>query len=199
MATLTAPRPPAPLLTIEDVLNMPDSKNYELIDGVLKERAVSITSDFVGSRFAMELGLQAGMSGGWAFGGGPSLALWPRRPNHFVRPDASYFTADQFGGGPLPKGTALSTAPALVVEVISPGDRDGDVSAKIADYLEAGVRMLWVVYPERSQVHVYRPGQRVVLVQDGEELTGGDVLPGFRVDLPRLMPPVAASPAASEA
>ena len=96
-------------------------------------------------------------------------------------------------------GSSLSVAPALVVEVISPEDRDGEVSAKIADYLEAGVRMLWVVYPERRQVHVYQPGKRVEFVQDGEELTGGDVLPGFRCDLARLMPPVAASPAASEA
>ena len=190
MATLTVPRPPAPLLTIEDVLAMPDNEDYELIDGVLKERAMSNASENVAAKVVLALGPSLEALGGEVFANGPRLPLWPRRPNHFVKPDVSYYAPDQFEGDSYPDGPTLPIPPALVVEVISPGDRSGDIAAKIADYLDAGVRLLWVVYPDQRQVHVYQPGKRVEFVQDGEELTGGDVLPGFRCDLARLMPPL---------
>jgi len=51
--------------------------------------------------------------------------------------------------------------PDLVVEVLSPGDRPGETLAKIADWLSAGTRLVWVIDPERRLARIYR--------QDGSE------------------------------
>lgn len=71
-------------------------------------------------------------------------------------------------------------APDLVAEVTSPDDRPGAVADKIAEWLSAGVRMLWQVYPAARTVVVHRPGAEPVTLGVGDRLDGGDVLPGFR-------------------
>ena len=56
---------------------------------------------------------------------------------------------------PEPVGYA-AFAPDLVVEVLSPGDRAGETLGKVADWLNVGSRLVWVVDPNRRVVHVYR-------------------------------------------
>ena len=75
----------------------------------------------------------------------------------------------------------LLVAPDLVVEVVSPGDLAGEVIAKAGEWLRAGVRMVWVVYPQAEAVHVYRRGERAVILGPEDDVEGHDVLPGFRV------------------
>jgi Uma2 family endonuclease len=79
---------------------------------------------------------------------------------------------------PPPEGYA-ALAPDLVVEVFSPSDRPGEVLAKIADWLQAGCRLVWVVDPRRRHVRVYRGDGTESLVADSETLNGEDVIPGF--------------------
>lgn len=68
-------------------------------------------------------------------------------------------------------------APDLVVEVLSPDDRPGEVSAKVADWLAAGVRLIWVIDPRRRAADVHHPDGRIA---SGEtRLDGEDVLSGF--------------------
>src|SRR5206468_2285757 len=67
----------------------------------------------------------------------------------------------------------------LVVEVLSPDDRPGEVLAKIADWLRAGTQLVWVVDPARHAARVYRAdGSESLAAQDGM-LDGEDVVPGF--------------------
>jgi hypothetical protein len=61
----------------------------------------------------------------------------------------------------------------------SPNDRPGEVLAKVADWLEAGSRLVWVVDPRRRHVHVYRADGTESLVTTSGSLDGEDVLPGF--------------------
>lgn len=83
---------------------------------------------------------------------------------------------------PLPKGYA-ELAPDLAVEVLSPGDRPGEVLAKVADWLSAGCRLVWVVDPVRRCARVHRAdGTEASLAEDGV-LDGEDVLPGFSLPL----------------
>ena len=70
-------------------------------------------------------------------------------------------------------------APDLVVEVLSPGDRPGEVLAKVADWLTAGTRLVWVVDPERRLARIYRHDGSETIVPAGGALDGEDVLPGF--------------------
>jgi Uma2 family endonuclease len=77
-----------------------------------------------------------------------------------------------------PRGFA-TFAPDLVVEVLSPGDRPGDVLAKVADWLTAGVLLVWVVDPVRRLARVYRADGTETVLQPADQLDGESVLPGF--------------------
>jgi Uma2 family endonuclease len=72
------------------------------------------------------------------------------------------------------------TFPDLAVEVISPGDTYSEVNEKVEDWLGAGTRAVWIVDPRRRTVSVYRPMTDVTVLSEGDELDGGEVVPGFR-------------------
>ena len=80
----------------------------------------------------------------------------------------------------------LEVAPDLAVEVVSPNDSSSDVTDKVGAYLNAGVRLVWVVYPRKRQVHVHQPGGDVRIVFGDGALDGEQVLPGFRLPLAEL-------------
>ncbi len=70
--------------------------------------------------------------------------------------------------------------------VYAADDRPGAVLAKVADWLNAGVRLVWVVDPGTRGVRVYRAdGSESLLDADGV-LSGEDVVPGFALPLERL-------------
>jgi Uma2 family endonuclease len=77
-------------------------------------------------------------------------------------------------------------APDLVAEILSPDDRPAEVSAKVRDWLAAGVQLVWVLDPEGRVARVHRvDGTSSACDVDGE-LDGEAVLPGFRCSLNEL-------------
>jgi Uma2 family endonuclease len=72
------------------------------------------------------------------------------------------------------------TFPDLAVEVVSPGDRYAEIEEKVGDWLGAGVRAVWIVSPKQRSVAVYRSMTDVTHLSEGDELDGGEVVPGFR-------------------
>lgn len=56
----------------------------------------------------------------------------------------------------------------------------------MAEYLAAGARMVWVVYPETRTVAVHEDPHAARFVRDDEVLTGGDVLPALRLTAAEL-------------
>src|SRR5882762_6997701 len=66
-------------------------------------------------------------------------------------------------------------APDLAVEVLSPHDRPRRVDEKVANWLEAGTRMVWVVNSKTRTVTVFRPDNTIVLREE-DILDGGDVV-----------------------
>lgn len=91
--------------------------------------------------------------------------------------DISFIRRDRLPDPP-PVGYA-ALAPDLVVEVLSPADRAGEVLAKIGDWLEAGCRLVWVLDPGRRHVRVYRADGSETITDERGSLGGEDVLPGF--------------------
>ena len=83
-----------------------------------------------------------------------------------------------------PSGTEradLGHRPRLAVEVISQSNRAFEVQKKIHEYFAAGVSRVWVIYPEQAEVYVYSTPKQVQVLGAGQELDGGDLLPGFRL------------------
>lgn len=72
-------------------------------------------------------------------------------------------------------------APDLAVEVVSPNDRAGEVSAKVQDWLAAGCRAVWIVDPNSQTISIYRGSRETALLTINDELTDDEILPGFRL------------------
>ena len=72
-----------------------------------------------------------------------------------------------------------TVAPDLAVDVVSPNDDPDEVQQKVEDYLAAGTRMVWVVYPKPRSITVYRSLTDIKVRRGADALTGEDVLPGF--------------------
>jgi Uma2 family endonuclease len=80
---------------------------------------------------------------------------------------------------PLPKAY-FPGAPDLAVEVVSPDDRYKDVERKAKDYVDGGAQLVWVVDPRKRTITVHRPDSKPLILHEGEELDGAQVVPGFR-------------------
>lgn len=86
----------------------------------------------------------------------------------------------------IPKRGYAPFAPDLAAEVLSPDDRPGEVLSKVGDWLDVGVRIVWVIDPERREARVYRAdGTQFSVGQDGV-LDGETVLPDFSCQLADL-------------
>lgn len=108
-------------------------------------------------------------------------------PDTVRAPDLAFVTRERVSLIP-PRGYA-AMAPDLVAEIVSPDDRPADVLAKVAEWLEAGVAIAWVIDPERKTAQVYRAdGSMAVIGADGC-LDGEAVLPGFTCAIDELIAP----------
>jgi hypothetical protein len=85
----------------------------------------------------------------------------------------------------------------LVVLVPAPKDFYEVVEARVADYLRAGVRLLWVVTLTTRTVRIHFADGRAAYLHEADELDGGDVLPGFCCRVAALFADPAGAPAAS--
>ena len=85
---------------------------------------------------------------------------------------------------PDPAPTAFAAfAPDLAVEILSPTDRPGETLAKVADWLSAGTRLVWLIDPVRRVARIYRDDGTELVIGERDTLDGGSVLPGFSFPL----------------
>ena len=173
--------------TAADLLAMPDDgRDHELIEGVLVEVspagydssgiAIAISSPL--SLFARThgLGRVTGADGGYWF---------EQDPDTVRAPDVAFVRTERLP--PRHERTGfLQLIPDLAVEVVSPSDRQRDIDEKVAYYLEHGVPLVWVAYPRTSTVDAHRRDQPAVTYREGDVLTAGDLLPGFRLPVAEI-------------
>ena len=168
------------LFTSEDLLAMPDDgKRYELIRGELIEMApASHNSSRVGLRFGRrianfveehDLGHDVGADAGINI---------ERDPDTVRGPDYGFISYERAPQPPPLRGFA-NVIPDLVVEAVSPNDRQPEIDAKTQMWLGAGVRLVLVAYPETREIHAHHEDGSVVRYGVGDTLAGDPVLPGF--------------------
>ena len=137
---------PPPRATYQDVLDAPEHRVAEIVDGVLHTHPRpapphALASSYLGGELVGPFGKGRGGPGGWwivdkpelHLGGDvlvPDMAGW-RRERMPDWPDVAYFTL----------------APDWVCEVLSPSTRKHDLVGKRPVYARAGVGHLWFVEP----------------------------------------------------
>lgn len=188
---------PARRFTADDAWRLqrehPDVHGYELVDGEL----VEVTpSTWPHGRMMVEVGRHlanhvAAHGGGRVCADVGFVLRVPGDPERVRGPDIAFVsdaTLEDAGGEPAAKDGFVRMTPDLVIEIHSPTDeRDVlDFHQRIRDYLDAGVRLLWVIYPEARYAVAYHPEGDARLLRERESLDGEDVLSGFRLPLAEL-------------
>lgn len=168
------------LLTADELFWLPDSKRYELRQGELIQMSPAnpkhgkITIRFGGRLadyvYANDLGE--------VLGGDPGFTL-QRGPDTVRAPDIAFIRKDRVPPGGLTEDGFWDGAPDLAVEIVSPGDSARDIREKIDEYLAAGGRLVWVMYPRTRRVTVHRANGTVSELSADDTLVGEDVVPGF--------------------
>lgn len=176
--------------TPEELLTLPDGEHYELLDGELVEKQMGTESSWVGGQlFGRIWSWNESARAGWVLPAEASYQCFPEEPARVRRPDTSFIRYGRLPEERIPEGHTR-VAPDLVVEVVSPNDGFSEVLAKVGEYLRVGVQAVWIVDPKTRSVGIMRPGGQSTWLQEDEELTGNDLLPGFVCRIRDLFPPV---------
>ncbi len=83
----------------------------------------------------------------------------------------------------IPRRGYAALSPDLVAEILSPGDRPGEVLVKVGDWLDTGTRLVWVIDADRGEARVHRADGSLAIVAGDGALDGEDVLPGLTCPL----------------
>lgn len=176
------------LYTPEDLLAMPDGKNYELVSGQLVERKSGVESSWVAGQVCSQLHWFCEEHRiGWTLLSNAGYQCFPYDPGRVRKPDGSFVRYGRFPGGVLPEDWA-ELVPDLVFEVISPGDTVYELDDKLDDYRKVGVPLIWVINPNSRSVMVHRADGSVKHLSENDELSGEDVIPGFRCPIREMLP-----------
>lgn len=92
------------------------------------------------------------------------------------QPDVAFFLNDRLEGVDLDY-TPLPT-PDLVIEIVSPTDRNADLMKKVSEYLKAGAQSVWLFYPDRLRAYRYN-NEETQCLHSGDEFSESEILPGF--------------------
>ncbi len=180
-----------PLVTAEELLEMPNSIDYELVDGILVERQMGAESNAIAVELAFLIGSYFKQHGrqGHVFMGETGFRIFPGRPNHIRKPDLAFV---KFGRFPddrqRPKGH-VDLIPDLAVESISPGDLASEVNEKIDEYVEAGIPLIWFFDPDSKTVQIFRKDGSTQRLTETDEISGEDILPNFRCRVADIFAP----------
>ncbi|MBI2760878.1 MAG: Uma2 family endonuclease [Chloroflexi bacterium] len=110
----------------------------------------------------------------------------PPGERHGYVPDLVYISNDRVPDDDTRELRPFEGAPDIAIEVLSPDQHAGEFADKLQFYLMYGVRLVWVLDPDRETVRIYAPGRRSVLLLGDDVLDGDVVLPGFSVRLTQL-------------
>ena len=101
-----------------------------------------------------------------------------------VSPDISWVKLERWNA--LSASQRIKFAPIVpdfVVELRSESDTLKDLSDKMQQYINNGVKLGWLIDRKRRRVYIYRPGVPVQQLDNPETVSGDPELPGFVLKL----------------
>lgn len=186
-------------VTADELLHWPEDPaypwRYELVAGRLVRMAPTggEHSDVSGNTYfrirsfvqPRQLGLVTMPETGFRFG---------RRGEEdtVLAPDIAFITAARVGllppAGSPERKRFFEIAPDLAIEIASPDQHRPEMAAKARQYLTAGVRVVWIIWPSRREVDLWRAGssEPIATLQATDQLAEPDLLPGFAIQVVEL-------------
>lgn len=108
-----------------------------------------------------------------------ALYLIRDEPRQERRPDVSYVSRERLQGTLPPLAGAWDIFPDLAIEVVSPSNAADEIDGKVTEYLDAGVRQVWVLYPESRRLYIHRSRRDVSVFNADDPISVGDLFPGL--------------------
>lgn len=158
---------------------------YELVDGRVVELAPANEEH---GEVALNIGTEFNLySRQHGIGrGGVEIGYRLRQNPDVVRgPDVSFNVRSRVEGE-RPLRTFVSGAPDIAVEVFSPSNTEAEMARKVAEYLAAGSRRVWVTYTSNRSVTVHRDDGATITYTGDEVITDEELLPGFSLPLSEI-------------
>lgn len=169
--------------TEQDVVEIREREDrlYELVDGVLVEKAMGAYESYLAMLLGRLLGNHvADGKLGVILGADGMMRLMPG----LIRiPDLSFIVRERLPGGRVPRTPMAERAPDLAVEVISKSNTPREMAQKLEEYFAAGAREVWHIYPDSRELHLFTAADTVHVYQETDVLCGTPLLPGFRLSL----------------
>ena len=99
-------------------------------------------------------------------------------------PDTSWVKMDRWNAlTEEERNKFLPLCPDFVVELMSPSDTLAKTRKKMEEYIENGAQLGWLINRKNRQVEIYRPNQKVEILDNPQTVSGENILPGFTLDL----------------
>jgi Uma2 family endonuclease len=170
------------LMTAEELIKLPRGRfRYELVKGELLTMsppgeehgaiALALAAELYLYVKANKLGIVYAADTGFKLESNPDTVL---------APDVSFIARERIRE--ISK-KYREGAPDLAVEVVSPNERRSKIEKKVGQWLQLGARLVWIVNPETKSVSVYRLDGSVNVLSESDELTGDDVVAGFKISV----------------
>jgi Uma2 family endonuclease len=178
-------------MTVAEFLALPDDGIHrELIRGELREYPMTTRGGphgWVTSNLARLLGnwLQGQPAPRGRLYTGEARVYLRHFPSSMVGIDLAYITPEH-AARTAPAAPYIDGPPVLAVEILSPSDTMEGIAEKVADYLDAGVALVWEVNAYYKTVTVHRPEAPPLFFNEQQDLTAEPHLPGFRVPVAEI-------------
>jgi Uma2 family endonuclease len=157
-----------------------DGFKYELVNGRIEKfkKTMNDSQLFISTnlhRFFFSLWANGKVQG--VFQAEKDNELWK---DHVRIPDMCYLNEQQL----VEAYEGKHPVAEFVVEVVSPTDKAYKYSEKIEDYFKAGVKVVWMIYPNTKQVQVHLHNSTNVTYCKGEMIcSAAPVLPEFAISV----------------
>ncbi len=175
------------LMTAEELLTLPRGQwRYELVEGELRQMSpAGYDHGKIAARLTAVLGRYVeGHELGDVCAAETGFKL-KSDPDTVRAPDVAFISRARVAEVSDVRGYGHG-APDLAVEVVSPNDKVSEVEEKVAEWLTAGVKLVWVVSPKLHTVTIYRSRTDITVLTENDTLDGEQVVPGFRYPLAKL-------------
>ena len=155
-------------------LSREDNFKYEWVDGVVEKtpRTMDRKQFFIVLR--LQIFLNSLNRDGIFIAEGDNFFAGNHR-----RPDIAYYTHEEIRLAQEDKNEAI---PQFVIEVISTNDQMNKVVKKMKNYREAAVPIIWHIFPNQNEIHVYKGKHMTICV--GDDICSAEpVIQGFKISV----------------
>ena len=169
------------LMTADELLKLPRGRfRYELVNGEVRQMSpAGHNHGRIAARLTIPLGQHVEEHNlGEVYAAETGFKL-RSAPDTVRAPDVAFVSRERADKAGESRGY-FPGPPDLAVEVLSPEDTVRQVEEKVAEWLEYGTRLIWVISPKLHTVTVYRSLTDIKTLTENDALDGEDVVPGFR-------------------